>query len=204
MPRTADHPSPVVSSPAAPAPIVAKSRRNLGCADQTEVFQHPLLEEPPTRSGSRQERQHYADLVVRARAICGECPVATQCLYVAVVHYDVAGYVAGTTARQRVEIRRRLGFMVEPEDLDTLAGVVGGRRQVDHDEILRLRRTHPDESLEQLAHRLGCSLSTIKRHLRRDRDEYVASAARTARPSPSQVLQVSAAVLRPRTAARAA
>jgi hypothetical protein len=34
-----------------------------------------------------------------------------------------------------------------------------------------LRAAHPDDSLEALAARLDCSLSTVKRHLRRARRE---------------------------------
>lgn len=58
---------------------------------------------------------------------------------------------------------------VEPEDLDTLAGVMRGGRQINHQEVLRLRQANPHESLEVLAMRLGCSLSTVKRHMRRAR-----------------------------------
>ena len=119
------------------------------------------------------------------------------------VRHDVAGFVGGTTVRQRNEIRRRLGLVVEAEDLDTLAGVVGGARQIDHDEVLRLRRANPDETLEQLAQRLGCSLSTIKRHLRRERDEPAPRRAVT-RPMPTQVLQVTSAVVAGPSVARAA
>jgi biotin operon repressor len=38
--------------------------------------------------------------------------------------------------------------------------------QIDHNELLRMRRSNPQQSLESLAERLGCSLSTVKRHLR--------------------------------------
>ncbi len=115
----------------------------------------------------------------------------------------MSGFVAGTTVRQRGEIRRRLGVVVEPEDLDTLAGVVGGARQVDHDEVLRLRRANPHETLEQVAQRLGCSLSTVKRHLRRERSE--PAPRRTAsRPVPLQVLQVAATVVGATSAVRRA
>ena len=102
--------------------------------------------------------------------------------------HDVAGYVGGTTPAQRARIRGRLRITVAPEDFDTLAGVTGGHRQVDHDEVVRLRHAHPDESLETLAHRLGCSLSTVKRHLRRERNQ----------PSPRTI----AAEAEPRRGAR--
>ena len=63
----------------------------------------------------------------------------------------MAGVAGGTTAAQRTQIRRRLGITVDPEDFDTLAGVVGRNRQVDHDEVIRLRNANPHESLETLA-----------------------------------------------------
>jgi len=37
--------------------------------------------------------------------------------------------------------------------------------------VLAARAAFPDDSLEALAHRLDCSLSTVKRHLRRARKE---------------------------------
>ncbi|MGI3786069.1 MAG: hypothetical protein ACRYG2_35440 [Janthinobacterium lividum] len=106
----------------------------------------------------------------------------------------MAGFAGGTTARQRKEIRRRLGIVVGPEDLDTLAEVIGGTRQIDHDEVMRLRRANPDETLDQLAQRLGCSLSTTKRHLRRERQETMPRPHLT-RPMPTQVLQVTSEVV---------
>ena len=112
---------------------------------------------PGSRPGVRAEsssapartRRQYGALAAEATEVCASCPLLTACLYRAVVEYDVAGFVAGTTERQRGEIRARLGVEVEPEDFDTLAGVVGGQRSVDHDEVVRLRRAHPDESLER-------------------------------------------------------
>jgi hypothetical protein len=162
------------------------------------VFQDPLLERLPTGGAPAEDRRRAAELVATAAAACGSCPLAASCLYRAVVEHDVAGFVAGTTPRQRAEIRRRLGVVVHPEDFDTLAGVVGGGRQVDHEEVLRLRAAHPDESLETLAGRLGCSLSTVKRHLRRERTAPSPSPSpspvRTGRPHLRDVLVVAAEV----------
>ena len=174
---------------------VTRAQPRPGCLDTPTLFQDPLMEEPPRGSASRAERERYAVLVAQAQAACAECPLRQPCLYAAVVEHDVSGFVAGTTQRQRLEIRRRLGVVVEPEDLDTLAGVVGGSRPVNHDEGVRLRRANPDESLEQLAMRLGCSLSTIKRHLRRERQQPAATRTPTSRPLPAQVLQAADAVV---------
>ena len=142
-----------------------------GCVTFAAVFQDRLLEEPPTQNAPAADRRRYADLVEQAAAVCARCPFQDGCLYQAVAEHDVAGFVAGTTQRQRNEIRRRLGVRVEPEDLDTLAGVTAPNRQVDHDEVVRLRNANPNQTLENIAQRLGCSLSTVKRHLRRARAE---------------------------------
>jgi hypothetical protein len=169
------------------------------CVELASVFQDPLLEEPLAGNLPAAERHRYAALVVQAERACHSCPLIEDCLYAAVVQHDVAGYVGGTTPAQRARIRRALRIIVEPEDLDTLAGVTGRHRQVDHDEVLRLRHAHPDESLETLARRLGCSLSTVKRHLRRERRTPSVRRAELPKPSPSRVLAVAAEVTgRPR------
>ncbi|WP_344812611.1 WhiB family transcriptional regulator [Microlunatus aurantiacus] len=166
------------------------------CADVPEVFLDPALESEPTSSAPARVRRQYATLAAEATEVCASCPLISACLYRAVVDYDVAGFVAGTTARQRAEVRNRLGVEVEPEDFDSLAGVVGGQRTVDHDEVVRLRRTHPDESLERIARRLGCSLSTVKRHLRQERHEPSATRNRLAsRPTETRVRRTTAEIL---------
>ena len=142
-----------------------------GCVRFASLFQDRLLEEPPTSSAPAALRHRYSNLTERAGEICGGCPIRQSCLYDAVVHHDVAGYVAGTTQRQRADIRRRLGVSVSPEDFDTFAGASARNRPVDHEEVVRLRRANPDETLESIAQRLGCSLSTVKRHQRRERSE---------------------------------
>lgn len=146
------------------------TRRNpIGCIEFAPVFQDQLLEDSLPSNAPAALRHRQAELVRRAAAACQSCPLVADCLYTAVVDHDVAGVAGGTTPVQRQQIRRRLGIIVAPEDFDTLAGVMGHNRQVDHDEVVRMRAAHPDESLETLARRLGCSLSTIKRHLRQER-----------------------------------
>jgi hypothetical protein len=172
------------------------------CVELASVFQDPLLEEPLPGSAPTAVRRRYATLIGQAEQACASCPMIRDCLYAAVVRHDVAGYVGGTTPEQRFRIRRALRINVAPEDLDTLAGVIGRHRQVGHDEVVRLRAAHPDESLETLAHRLGCSLSTVKRHLRHERR--TPSARRTQLPKPSlcQVLAATAEVTRPQRPSR--
>lgn len=167
------------------------------CVELASVFQDPLLEEPLASNATATVRRRYATLVGEAERACSSCPLIGDCLYSAVVQHDVAGYVGGTTPDQRARIRRALHIHVQPEDFDTVAGVTGRHRQVDHDEVVRLRSAHPDESLETLAHRLGCSLSTVKRHLRSERRTPSVRRAELPTPSLSQVIAVSTEVTRP-------
>lgn len=169
------------------------------CVRRADLFLDPLLEQPPTTTAPTEVRRRAAELAAEAGRVCDNCPLMIDCLYRAVVRFDVAGFVAGTTERQRTLIRSRLGVEVVPEDFDTLAGVSGGHRQVDHAEIVRLRRAHPDESLERLAGRLGCSLSTVKRHLRKERRSPTTPVKPAARPSAAALLAETNAVLGCRT-----
>lgn len=162
-----------------------------GCVQNASLFHEPLLEDPPRPNAPADVRRRYADLTGQAERVCEACPLHLNCLFRAVAQHDVAGFVGGTTPEQRIEIRRRLQISVEPEDFDTLAGVTGPHRQVDHHEVVRLRRANPDESLETLAQRLGCSLSTVKRHLRAERRS--PAPATVARPAPTVAQVVAAA-----------
>lgn len=173
-------------------PAASSTHRALvpGCVQGARLFQDPLLEEPPTTNADPETRRRSVSLERAAEDVCRSCPLLASCLYDAVVEHDVAGFVAATTARQRAQMRRRLGVRVEPEDFDTLAGATRQHRQVNHDEVLRLHRANPDETYEQLAARLGCSLSTVKRHLRRERQGVSRRPAVRVRPTQAQVLDV--------------
>ena len=166
----------------------------IGCIELAQLFQDPLLEEPLTATAPTALRHRQALLVRQAENACLACPLIDECLYRAVIEHDVAGVAGGTIAAQRMQIRRRLGITVDPEDFDTLAGVVGRNRQVDHDEVIRLLNANPHESLETLAHRLGCSLSTVKRHLRRERNQPSARVVRPSKPTLDAVLAAAADV----------
>ncbi len=147
------------------------------CATSPELFLHPLLEEPPSDDAAPGPAvaDELVRLLRRGRDACAACPLFAECLYAAVVHRDVAGFVACTTAAERAGIRAALGVDVADEDLDAVAGVRGERRPLDHEAVLAARAAFPHDSLEALAHRLDCSLSTVKRHLRRARRERAAS-----------------------------
>lgn len=170
----------------------SESRRDgtPGCISRADIFQHRLMEEPPNRSATRGLHEQYQTLVRDAKSMCDACPIFTECLYDAVARHDVSGYVAGTTVAQRRQIRHLLNVEVQADDFDQLVGARAARRPVSHDEVLRLRNTYPNDSLESLALRLGCSLSTVKRHLRRARrGQSPVSKPQKARPTVAMVLQ---------------
>ncbi|MDR1355500.1 MAG: WhiB family transcriptional regulator [Propionibacteriaceae bacterium] len=149
----------------------------VACVTHAALYQHPLLEEPSLATTAEQRRT-LANLTHMAEEVCLNCPVMMQCLYTAVVEHDVAGYAAGTTERQRNAIRSRLSWRVAPENLDVFTGCSSGR-QVEHEEVVRQRRVNPTDSLETIAERLNCSVSTIKRHLRMERRSVI-----SANPAP--------------------
>ena len=160
------------------------------------VFCNPLLEEPLPSAATGAQRQARTILAGRATESCGNCALFSTCLYDAVVNHDVYGFVAGTTVRQRQDIRAELEVTVEADDFDTVAGVTSPNRQIDHDEVLRLRTANPHESLESIAQRLGCSLSTVKRHLRRARNGEFAPRQESVPPTVEAVLDVYDSVVR--------
>lgn len=166
------------------------------CTDNPTLFQHQLLETAPARHDAEGQRQATL-LTARAAAVCAGCPLFRSCLYEAVVNHDVAGFVAGTTESQRSRMRAALGVKVEQDDFDSLAGVVRGGRQVNHEEVVRLRQANPHESLEVLAMRLGCSLSTVKRHMRQARNASAEVKLAMVKPTIDRVLAAFSAVVGP-------
>ncbi|MHA6513686.1 WhiB family transcriptional regulator [Tessaracoccus sp. Z1128] len=159
------------------------------------IFLHPLLEDGAS-AGSGGERREQSMLESQADAMCASCPLQARCLTDAVTRFDVSGFVAGTTRRQRQEIRLRLGVEVPPDNLDALAGAPSGR-QFDRHEIHRLRTAHPTQPLSVLASKIGCSVSTIKRHLRKIEEEGLAvRPSDRPRPTPREVMAVASEVRR--------
>ena len=155
------------------------------CATDPELFWDESLESPPVRSKvTKAVWEAYQERLALVRAACAACPIFVDCLYKAVAQVEVSGFVGCTTPRERKEIRTRLGVALAPEDLDVAAGVRGERRPVDHEAVLAVRAAYPDDSLEELASRLDCSLSTVKRHLRRARRE-ASDPAEADRPAPT-------------------
>ena len=164
------------------------------CVNASNVFLHPLMEDG-ANPNTRAERREQAMLRTQAARLCADCPMLAQCLSDAVVKHEVTGFVAGTTKRQRQEIRARLGVQISNENIDIYAGVNSGR-QFDRQEILRIRQANPDEPLSVIAQKIGCSVSTVKRHLRRiELDSSAPAEPKTpVVPSPEDVLATAKAL----------
>jgi hypothetical protein len=110
-----------------------------------------------------------------------------DCLYRAVVEVDVSGFVACTTENDRQVIRRQLGIEIhQPAATPYGAPRVGGG-PVSHEAVMAARHAYPKDTCHQLAERLSCSTSTVKRHLRRAREEKAPAvvAAEAARVTPT-------------------
>lgn len=159
------------------------------CVEHQSLFQSDLLEEP-SKAQTRSEQAIRRRMTAEAEQICLACPMMAQCLYRAVVQHEVAGFCGGTTQRQRHEMRRSLGITMVREDFSALSGAPSSGQNVDHSEIIRMRDRYPADTLSAIANRLGCSLSTIKRHLRLGREMEPATSAPPPGPSRSQVLRV--------------
>lgn len=165
------------------------------CVRYQNIFLHPLLDDGATPN-SRSQRREQAMVRAQAETLCAQCPRLAACLTDAVAKYDVSGFVAGTTGRQRKEIRARLAVEVAPEDFDSAVGLKSGR-QYDSQEIHRLRTDHPELPLVVIADRIGCSVSTIKRHLRKMQAEGLAwRGPERPAPTPVEVMAVASEVLR--------
>lgn len=142
------------------------------CAARPEMYLHELLDTPPVQSKvAKAVWADYRERLAAVREACAGCPLFVDCLYRAVVQVDVSGYAGCTTTRERRQIRRLLGISIPTEDFDAVAGVRTEGKPIDHETVLATRAAFPADSLESIAERLGCSLSTVKRHLRRARQD---------------------------------
>ena len=146
------------------------------CADDPMTFLDDALETPLGRHGlTAAMRREVARKRAEAHRRCAACPILTECLYRAVVEVNVSGFVACTTESDRQDLRRRLGVQVTDAEVASFGAARLGGGPVDHDAVLAARQAHPGDTCQQLAERLGCSTSTIKRHLRRARQQTVAA-----------------------------
>ncbi|GAB3815799.1 hypothetical protein GCM10028820_13980 [Tessaracoccus terricola] len=163
------------------------------CEEFPQLFQHPLLEggEKVVTLAERRER----DLLrTKARTLCGECPLFVACLTDSVVKFEVSGFVAGTTATQRRQIRKLLGIGPVKDNLDFWAGTRSGGA-VDAEQVAQIRRDNPSTPVASIAARLNCSVSTVKRHLRDARNNAGKKPARNRKEvTPQQVVAAAASV----------
>ena len=142
------------------------------CAQEPEVYQDERLHTPPTRTEIT--AAEWETLTIKRAAAhrqCAGCPLMVECLYRAVVEVDVSGFVACTTESDRQLIRRQLGIEVEQASTAPYGAPRVGGGPVSHEAVMTARQAYPKDTCHQLAERLGCSTSTIKRHLRRAREQ---------------------------------
>ena len=141
------------------------------CAVEPDVYHDEYLHDPPTRSQvSGAEWNLLTAKRASAHRRCAGCPLMIDCLYRAVVEVDVSGFVACTTEDDRQTIRRQLGIEVAEPSMTPFGAPRVGGGPVSHEAVMTARHAYPKDTCQQLAERLECSTSTIKRHLRRDRD----------------------------------
>jgi len=162
------------------------------CAREPEVYRDEVLHSAPRRSQvSALEWQKFEALRAQAHRRCAACPVLVDCLYRAVVEVDVSGFAACTTERDRARIRRELGIVVQSPAPQAFGMPRVGNGPVSHESVLDMRQAHPDDTCQQLAERLGCSTSTIKRHLRRARQGTAApTTAESRAPQPAPTVEM--------------
>lgn len=141
------------------------------CATSPEVFDDEYLHSPPTQN--ELSANEWSRLIARRAAAhrrCAGCPLMVDCLYRAVVEVDVSGFVACTTEADRQVMRERLGVKLQPSATTPYGAPRVGGGPVSHETVMAMRHAHPKDTCYQLAERLGCSTSTVKRHLRRERE----------------------------------
>jgi hypothetical protein len=146
------------------------------CAQSPEAYLDENLQSLSVTTLSAAEREQLNATRAALHRQCAACPLMVDCLYRAVVEVDVSGYAACTTEAERVLIRERLGIEVVRSTLTPYGAPRVGGGPVSHEAVLTSRQAYPKDTCQQLAERLGCSTSTIKRHLRRDREQRAADA----------------------------
>jgi hypothetical protein len=142
------------------------------CATVPEVYLDEQLHTPPSRTDlSAADWERLAVKRASAHRQCAGCPLMVTCLYRAVVEVDVSGFVACTTEGDRAEIRRQLGIEIQQSSATPYGAARVGGGPVSHEAVMAARHAYPKDTCHQLAERLDCSTSTVKRHLRRAREQ---------------------------------
>lgn len=113
--------------------------------------------------GEERDRRQEA----QARDLCQKCPLFVECLQGALVGPEVAGFVAGTTDKERTRMRHILNVTQRVVDPGSYAGVIdrSHRDPVDHVRLAEIIKNNPDASRDQIAEMAGCSNATVKRHI---------------------------------------
>lgn len=156
------------------------------CASLPEVYLDEHLHTPPSRAEISDS--DWARLTVKrasAHRRCAGCPMMVDCLYRAIVEVDVSGFVACTTEDDRAAIRDQLGIEIQQSPAATYGDARVGGGPVDHAAVMTARQAYPKDTCHQLAERLDCSVSTIKRHLRRAREQAASIATSPASTAPT-------------------
>ena len=142
------------------------------CATVPEVYLDEQLHTPPSRTEiSAADWDRLTVKRASAHRQCAGCPLMVTCLYRAVVEVDVSGFVACTTEGDRAEIRRQLGIEIQQSSATPYGAARVGGGPVSHEAVMAARHAYPKDTCHQLAERLDCSTSTVKRHLRRAREQ---------------------------------
>lgn len=148
------------------------------CVSNPELFRRVSDEEDRRRKLSSPTREAQraalmAQLVDAAEGCCRVCPLRRECLHDAVTGLPVAGFVAGTTSKDRRRLRATLE-VPRPVDVD-LTHAATGRHQQGHrisvDDTIATMEAHPMWTVTQVAQHLGCAAVTIRRHLKRRRPD---------------------------------
>jgi hypothetical protein len=148
------------------------------CASVPEVYLDEHLHTPPSRTElSADDWERLTVKRASAHRQCAGCPMMVNCLYRAVVEVDVSGFAACTTEHDRAEIRRQLGIEIQQSSATPYGAARVGGGPVSHEAVMAARHAYPKDTCHQLAERLDCSTSTVKRHLRRAREQKLNPAA---------------------------
>jgi hypothetical protein len=154
---------------------------NPPCATEPEVYHDEQLHAPPSRADlSSADWERLSVKRAAAHRQCAGCPMMVDCLYRAVVEVDVSGFVACTTEDDRAEIRRQLGIEIQQSSTAPYGTARVGSGPVSHEAVMAARQAYPKDTCHQLADRLDCSTSTVKRHLRRAREQKLVQGATVA------------------------
>lgn len=143
--------------------VVQPKRTQTPCQANQVIFLG-MLDEPPERDATSQERARYAAATHVARSLCEDrCPRFEECRKEALTGPEVEGFMAGTTSNERRRLRDVLKVQPAQLDLAAISGAPEPQRRVDPVLAERVLRRNPEMSLPDLMAVLECSDSSAKR-----------------------------------------